>query len=515
MQKSIDGPSHKGALYLSHLLPESLNQLWVTLKIAVVVFAAELAIMLSLFLGDEGALEAAIADAFLLTILISPIVWVWIISPYVEARDRTVDELCQAGRQNKLILEAAGEGIFGLDREGKTTFINPAAARMLGWRAEELIGRVNHDIAHHTRPDGSPYPKEECPIYMAFQDGSVHREDRALFWRKDGSSFPVEYVSTPILEDGELRGAVVTFKDITKRREHEAERNRMELQLRHAQKLESIGQLAAGIAHEINTPTQFVCDNTQFLRDCFGDLERLLKAQGRLLEGVEAGEVSPELIREVRTLSEEVDADYLTDEIPDAIEQSQEGLGRIAKIVRAMKRFSHPGTDEKSPIDINQAITDTLDVSRSEWKYCAEVATDFERPMRPVPCIPGEFNQVILNMVVNAAHAIAEKPEEEFDEMGTITISTRCTGEWAEIRISDTGGGIPEELRSRIFDPFFTTKEVGKGSGQGLAIAYSAVVDKHNGTIHVESEVGEGTTFTIRLPLTERSRHQELIHSAA
>ncbi|MGD9128004.1 MAG: HAMP domain-containing sensor histidine kinase, partial [Planctomycetia bacterium] len=188
-------------------------------------------------------------------------------------------------------------------------------------------------------------------------------------------------------------------------------------------------------------------------------------------------------------------------ETPKAIQQSIEGVDKVAEIVRAMKEFSHPGSDKKQSIDLNRAIESTLTVSRSEWKYAGEVVTKFDPDLPLVPCFPNEFNQVILNLIVNAAQAILEGADESSTPQGTITISTTHENDWVEVRIQDTGTGIPEEIRSKVFDHFFTTKGVGKGTGQGLAIAYSIIVEKHGGTINFESEVGEGTTFIVRLPL--------------
>ena len=410
-------------------------------------------------------------------------------------------DLTEREGYTRSILEAAGEGIYGVDLEGLTTFINPAGAKMLGCPPEELLGHSHHEMIHHSRPDGSPYPREECPIYHAFKDGKVHREDGEVFWRKDGSSFPVEYVSTPIIECGEIKGAVVTFSDITERREAEEQQRMMEVQLRQAQKLESIGQLAAGIAHEINTPTQYVSDNTRFLEEAFHDLGQLIEIRSHLIDSAGKNPIPPERFKEAQELAESIDLDYLTEEIPKAIKQSREGLQRISTIVRAMKEFSHPGVEEKTPIDINSAILSTVEVTRNEWKYHAEMVTELDASLPPIPCIPGEFNQVILNTIINAAHAIADVPGGGSAERGTITIRTLRSGDWVEISISDTGTGIPESIRSKIFDPFFTTKEVGKGTGQGLAIVYSVVTDKHGGSVDIESEIGKGTTFNIRLPL--------------
>ena len=165
-----------------------------------------------------------------------------------------------------------------------------------------------------------------------------------------------------------------------------------------------------------------------------------------------------------------------------------------------MKDFSHPGTDNLESIDLNNAIDSTINVSRNEWKYVAEMVTEFDSRLTSVPCYPGEFNQVILNMIVNAAHAIQDS-RNETDPLGTITINTKLDDNDVEIRIADSGCGMPEEVRKHIFDPFFTTKGVGKGTGQGLAIAYAVVVDKHKGKVSVESEPGKGSSFIIRLPM--------------
>ncbi|MFQ5503883.1 MAG: sensor histidine kinase [Planctomycetota bacterium] len=274
--------------------------------------------------------------------------------------------------------------------------------------------------------------------------------------------------------------------------------------LLQAQKLESIGQLAAGIAHEINTPAQYVGDNVEFLEQSFGELGELLKKYRVLHAAAEAGDVPPELVSEVSEATEAADIEYLEEEIPRALAQSREGIGSVTKIVRAMKDFSHPGSADKRPTDLNRAIDSTVTVARSEWKYVAELTTDFDADLPQVPCLAGKLNQVVLNLVVNAAQALSEGQPDGSSEKGQIRIRTVREGDdWAVIEVSDTGPGMPEEIRSKVFDPFFTTKEVGKGTGQGLAIAHSVVVEQHGGTIEVESEVGQGTTFRIRLPLGE------------
>ena len=281
-----------------------------------------------------------------------------------------------------------------------------------------------------------------------------------------------------------------------------AHRERVEGELLVAHRLESVGQLAAGIAHEINTPTQYVGDNTRFLQGTFAQLCTLCGHYDALLDAARQGAAVPAaLVTRVEDARRQVDWDYLRDEIPQAFQQSMEGIERVAKIVGAMKDFSHMGTGEKALTDLNKAIETTITVAHNEWKYVAEVVTEFDPDLPPVLCRAHEFNQVVLNLLVNAAHAIGDVVHGGGDGKGVITVRTSRDGDWAEVRVGDTGTGIPEAIRHRIFDPFFTTKAVGRGTGQGLAIARSIVVDKHGGTITFETEIGKGTTFIVRLPI--------------
>jgi signal transduction histidine kinase len=273
-------------------------------------------------------------------------------------------------------------------------------------------------------------------------------------------------------------------------------------QLLQSQKLEAIGQLAAGIAHEINTPVQFVADNLRFLQDAFGDLTGLIAAHQRLLVVSRNGPVPAEALAEVDSVTADLDLEFVLGEVPQAIDQAGEGVQRISKIVRSLKHFSHPGGEVKELSDLNEAIESTITVASSEWKYVADVVTHYDPDLPLVSCVLGEFNQVILNMVVNAAHAIKDVVGDS-GEKGTITIATRGAGQWAEITLRDSGAGMSPAVRAKIFDPFFTTKEVGRGTGQGLAIAHSVVVKTHHGTIDVRSTVGQGTEFTIRLPVEQ------------
>jgi signal transduction histidine kinase len=265
--------------------------------------------------------------------------------------------------------------------------------------------------------------------------------------------------------------------------------------------MESIGQLAAGIAHEINTPTQYVNDNTRFLRDSFCGLQQLLDLYERLRVEAKQGAVPDTLLAELDALAADLDLGFLTAEIPKAIEQSLEGISRVAEIVHAMKQFSHPDQDEPELADLNKAIANTATVARNEWKYVAEMELDLAADLPAVPCLAGRFNQVILNLIVNAAQAIGDVVGGGSGAKGKIRITTRQDGDHVEIRVADTGSGVPAAIRNRIFDPFFTTKQVGKGTGQGLAIAHNIIVEQHGGAIDVESEDGKGSTFLLRLPL--------------
>jgi signal transduction histidine kinase len=283
------------------------------------------------------------------------------------------------------------------------------------------------------------------------------------------------------------RAALVIAQDTTKRK-------KLEMDLRHAQKLEAVGGLAAGIAHEINTPVQFVGDNLRFLQDSFGTLTDLLEKY-RAMGGAAGANGT-----EAANLAEDEDElEYLVDEIPKALSQSLDGVERVASIVKAMKEFAHPEQKQKVAANLNRALESTLVVARNELKYVADVETDFG-DIPAVECYPGDLNQVFLNLLINAAHAIQDAVDGS-GSRGTIRVKTSRQETWVTVSISDTGCGIPENIRDKLFDPFFTTKEVGRGTGQGLAISRSIIVDKHGGKLTFESQLGRGTTFTIQLPI--------------
>jgi len=282
----------------------------------------------------------------------------------------------------------------------------------------------------------------------------------------------------------------------------QTERDIVEIQLRQAQKLEAVGQLAAGIAHEINTPTQYVGDNILFLKDCFESIATLNQTCNELLSRAKDESLTPELVAQVENELAEADLDYLFEQIPSAIQDTLDGVERVGKIVRAMREFSHPGGKEKVFADLNSAIETTTTIARNEWKYVAELDLDLAPDLPLVPCFLGEFNQCILNLVVNAAHTIREVVAQHPGVKGRITISTRCHDDTVEVKVSDTGSGIPESARPHIFEPFFTTKDVGKGTGQGLSIVYNTIVTQHGGTVSFTTKTGKGTTFTLCLPVS-------------
>jgi two-component system NtrC family sensor kinase len=377
--------------------------------------------------------------------------------------------------RHRILAEIASDGIAVMEHHNKIEFANRAVGTIFGYCASELIGRPFSELAPEFERRLA-----EVNARPAFSNSS----DNVRSWppieiigkHRSGRELVLEVSFCESVDSARRSVLAAVIRDATERRVLEGQRVQ-------AQKLESIGQLAAGIAHEINTPIQYIGDNAKFLEDAFRDLVGLVGTE-------EATGLK----------STDVDVEYLKEEIPKAIEQLLQGVDHVAGIVRAMKEFSHPGPADKQPVDINHAIGCTALICKNEWKYVANLTTDLDPDLPLVPCLAGEFNQVILNLIVNAAHAIADVVLQT-GKKGTIHISTRRNGEWSEIRVSDTGSGIPEAIQSRIFDPFFTTKEVGKGTGQGLAIAHTVVVQKHGGRIGFESQTGAGTTFVIQIPL--------------
>jgi signal transduction histidine kinase len=393
----------------------------------------------------------------------------------------------------EVFINAVPSILIGLGQDLSITRWNRAAAETFGLSADVVVGKQLADCGiQWLRPD------MHTEIQSWASEQGSRRCEPLPFEMNDGTHL-LGMTITPIQVKDEYRTKLLVIGTDT------TNRSVLEERLRQAEKLESIGQLAAGIAHEINTPTQYIGDNVRFLKDAFQELNSLVANYDRLLQAAKVDAVSSEIVEEVSAAITRVDVAYLSEEVPKAIDQSLEGVARVAKLVGAMRDFSHPDTKEKIPLDLNHAIDSTITVARNEWKYVSDVETEFDPSLPPLSCLPGEFNQVILNLIVNAAHAIGDVVKKENKGKGKIKVQTRNCADWVEIRIQDTGSGIPEKIRARIFDPFFTTKEIGKGTGQGLSIARSVIVDKHGGTIHFESEEGKGTTFIIRLPFNGKA----------
>jgi PAS domain S-box-containing protein len=391
-----------------------------------------------------------------------------------------------------------------VDRDGRVgwQYMSPQCTTILGLDADAL----------YEDPDGwwsCVHEEDRAAVEAALTSRAVASPPVATefrFTRPDGEEIWLRDTPARVQEDGagiQIQGLV---SDVSEARHADSERERMELELRLAQKLEAVGQLAAGIAHEINTPIQFVGDSVGFLRGAFGDLMTLVGVYGELKRGSEHGAPAPELVQRVADAEIDADVEYLTERVPTALDRTADGVQRVATIVRAMREFGHPPSAVLTPVDLNDAIQNTLVVAASEYKYVADVICDFGE-LPSVVCNRGDINQALLNLIVNASHAMTEVIGDT-GTRGTISIRTAVQDDSVRISVSDTGTGIPAEIAERIYDPFFTTKAVGRGTGQGLAITRS-IIERHNGTIYFDTVQGEGTTFHIILPTLGRAPEHE------
>lgn len=399
----------------------------------------------------------------------------------------------------RLAFRAAGAGLFDWNLETGEVLYEESHNGPPS-QDEPLASATFADIEQRIHPSDRPLLQEAVRAHLERREPFHAIEVRALNesgdyrWFRlsaqaawDAAGKPVRFV-----------GSSVDIDDLRK----------AEARLHQAQKLEAIGQLAAGIAHEINTPAQYVGDNIAFVERAFGGLENVLEAYRKLADVTRAGAPADEALAELDASLEACKLDYLLAEIPSALKQSLEGVAQVGSIVRAMKEFSHPGGKERQLTDLRPIIESACTVSRNEWKYVAELELELAEDVPEIPVLRNELSQVLLNLIVNAAHAMAEVADTT-DTKGRLKIATRALGEQVEIRVSDTGTGIPPAVQARVFEPFFTTKVVGRGTGQGLALAHAIVVDQHHGSIHFETEVGKGTTFVIRLPVQEAESEDE------
>jgi PAS domain S-box-containing protein len=364
--------------------------------------------------------------------------------------------------------------IYAKDAHSRFTASNKLVANRMGVEPEELLGKTDFDF----------FPREMAEKFFA-DEQALLKSGKALIDHEEiaydktrGMNRVILTSKVPLHDaDGNLTGVVGTGFDIT-------DRKAAEERMASSDRLESIGRLAAGVAHEINTPIQYLSDSVSFIRDGVRELLEYIDALRASMPQSPAPDDNVEDLRK---------------EMPPALTLVADGLTRIAEIVRSMKDFAHADQSQMSPVDLNRAIASTLVIARSEYKPVAEVETNFG-DVPPVTCHAGQINQVVLNIVVNAAHAIADKVQRT-GAVGKITVSTCVENEHVVIAIGDTGTGIAEAIRARVFDPFFTTKEVGRGSGQGLSIARNVIVKGHGGELDFTTEIGKGSTFYIRLPI--------------
>ena len=398
-------------------------------------------------------------------------------------------ELERSREHYRLIAETTRAIPFELDlAHGRVTYIGPQGEKMLGfpeadWKRDgfldRLLPREREYAARQVFDDCMPGSFETlCSVITA--------DDRVIELRWT--------VSCELVDDMRfLRGIMI---DVTEAR-------RLVREMAQGQKLESVGRIAAGVAHEINTSVQFISDSVRFVRHALKDVPHAIADYRALAVGVLSGKDVVDAARKATDTDEAADVDYFLKNAPEALDRALDGIGRVGSIVKSMTEFAHPDARNKSDLDLNRAIKSTLNMARNEYKNVAEVVTDFA-DLPAIHCHAGDFNQVVLNLLLNAAHAISDVVEGTGTK-GRITVRTRAIGDYVEISVSDTGPGIPDSVRGRIFEPFVTTKEVGRGTGQGLALSRGIVVEKFKGSLHFETETGKGTTFYIRLPVSDEA----------
>ena len=401
-------------------------------------------------------------------------------------------QINRQAEQLRILLLSITDGVIKLSKSGTILFANKSAEEILALDEEKIIGQQLNDVL-------KSYDANNKPIILNLSEWinetNPSGKRQLTIHTNDGKRKIISIGASEIKDStGLADDSVIVFSDVT-------EIVKAQNQKALSQKMESVGQLASGIAHEINTPMQFLGDNTFFVNDGFSSLLKYINSIEELTK--KASTENQKLITELNNLKKELDIEFLIKEIPVAIERTQNGIQRVTKIVLAMKNFAHPSSKQKALSNINQGVDVTVIISKNEWKYVAELETKLDPNLPLIHCTIDEINQVILIMIVNAANAIEEAIDKATGKQGKITIETKSDKDFVYIIMQDTGKGIPHEIQSRIFDPFFTTKEVGKGTGQGLAIAHDIIVNKHGGEILLESEVGKGTTFTLKLPLRQ------------
>jgi two-component system, NtrC family, sensor kinase len=416
----------------------------------------------------------------------------------ITGRLRTQETLQRSEERLNLVLDAAHMGIW--DRDLITGKLSRSIVHDQIFGYDTIQERwTDETLLNHLVPEDRERRLHE--IATCSEQTEINSEyriiragDHAQRWIQFQGKVYHDEKGKPIRRAGIIR-------DITDQKLAEQERQATEVQSSLSQKLESVGRLASGVAHEINTPMQFITDNTQFLKRAVTSLTEVLVAYRAVNEIVASGKKPDEALALARAAEETNEMEYLLGEIPKTFDETMSGLQRVTHIIKSLKEFSHPNTTAKHPADLNKAINTTIAVSRHEWKYVAEVVTELDPDLPMIPLCIDEMNQVMLNLIVNAAHAIGDAIKQRGEAKGVITIRTKQDGACVLIEVEDNGTGIPESAQSHIFEPFFTTKGVGKGTGQGLAIIRTIILKNHDGAISFTTTPGKGTTFHIRLPM--------------
>lgn len=407
---------------------------------------------------------------------------------------RDAELLASLNTELNQILNTTASAILVINPDLTVQRANSAFCIMFQHRQEEVIGKKCYQCFFEPPPE-----EDQNAIQLALNKGIPFQKE-TIRKNKEGKSIHCLLTIAPFLDaNSTIIGAIEDLRDISDRIAAEKEKEKLQTQLLKVSKLESVGQLSAGISHEINTPVQFISNNIEFLSDAFSDIQRIMDTARALLTAKADTIADDSSCQRLQQVMDDTDWDYLNTEIPTALRQTKTGLERVSAIVQAMKEFSQPRSKELMPYDLNAIIKNTLIVSQHKWQDVAEVITDFDVSLTSVPCHTEELGQAFLNILINAAQAIEATGNK--GEKGSISISSSRKGQYAVVRIHDSGCGMTEEVANRAFDPFFTTREVGRGSGQGLAIAYDVIVNKHQGAIDIDSSPAQGTTFVISLPL--------------
>jgi two-component system, NtrC family, sensor kinase len=385
------------------------------------------------------------------------------------------------------VVEQVPDAVLILHCDGHVLEANASAGRSLGYAPDELTGVDVSQIM-----DGVTSEQVAELVMKTSLEPSCTL--RLNLIKRDKTRFPAEAQLSALTVGGDP-ALLISARDLT-------ERLRMEQDMRQAHRFEAVGQLAAGVAHEINTPMQYIGDNTSFLRTTVERLLGVVESFETLLADCESGAVTLSQVQECKKKLSSAKIPFLKKQAPVAIEQSLQGIAHVSSIIQGLKEFSHPGGEEKVTVDLNHVAKTAATVTRNEWRYHSTLDLQLKEGLPVIMGHPQELGQMLINLIVNAAHAIEScHGKKEGPPQGRIVISTEEINGFVELQMKDNGTGIPEAIRNRVMDPFFTTKEVGKGTGQGLALALNVVVEKHRGQLFFESEEGKGTTFFVRLPL--------------